>query len=316
MVREITAGDIATMDAWVTRKETYQDQIRQFKDRNYTYIPMPADGIYYTNNENLTRDLTEGHYIKPDEPLEVVFDRLLEYAFLLVTSEANNRVVIVEGEVVGHFATDDEGYRWLEFDDDAYAGNGLPEPNDYYDDDQIVSVPQLETEYPSIANQFHSQEYDSRYGIITLADLNKRATRDSIYPKVSQLAYYLSAKIENQYPDDEDILVHLRPETVGRWYKSKMSGTKTHISEQMTLSEMQQVIRSSDSEFVEECGFRSKSQVRKKLGSVNALRNKVMHANKSLVRDRKDLEQLVERLEIIENLIDELESSTEHNLMR
>ena len=61
----------------------------------------------------------------------------------------------------------------------------------------------------------------------------------------------------------------------------------------MNLIEMMQVIQSSDKGFVENCGFDSKNDVQI-LNQINGIRNRVMHANRSLIYERKDITEIIE----------------------
>lgn len=310
---ENTAGDIASSPAEVESLESYQERIGYYKTHDFTYIPIPSSGKYYDTSEGWKRDLRPGQHIKSDESLDIVFARLLEEPFLLVSSQGSNKAVIEDEKLVGYFSTDETGDRWLEYDSSNSSPGSPPEPSSF-DETKIHNIHTLESERPKIAQQVYSDQYSKRYGIITLADLNKRSTKDALYPLVAELAYLLSLQIEDEYPDSEKIIKHLRAGTVGRWYKSKKQGIHMHIAEQINLVEMQQVIAGSDSRFVEQCGFSSKNQVQKKLGSINELRNKVMHANRSLVHDRDDLQKMLERLDMLGEVVTDLRESVDHEL--
>jgi hypothetical protein len=132
--------------------------------------------------------------------------------------------------------------------------------------------------------------------------VNKRGVKQMLYKLISELSANLGTKIQNKYPESENIQKHLRPVTIGRWRKDQLNGLEMHISEHMNLIEMMQIIQSSDTEFVEECGFESKKDV-ERLNGVNEIRNRVMHANRSLIYTRKEIGELLETIEDVENIL-------------
>lgn len=311
--KDKTASDIASQPADVETLDTYEKKIQYYDERDFTYIPIPASGEYYDISEGWKRNIRPAQHIKHDEPLDEVFDRLTEERFLLVSSQGANKAVIREGNFIGYFAENEEEHRWLKYAPDDGSESGPPAPESL-DEDTVQSVHVLESRYPDIAESIHSEPYDERYGIITLADLNKRKTKDALYPLVAEVAYLLALKIEDRYPNSEELLKYINADTVGRWYQSKKQGIHMHVSEQMNLAEMQSVVKASDSDFVKQCGFPSKNQVGKQLGSINRLRNKVMHANRTLVRSRDDLRKMVERVEKLEKVVSNLRETVDHDL--
>ena len=129
-----------------------------------------------------------------------------------------------------------------------------------------------------------------------MADLNKRPVKEMIYPTIANPENKLAHQIKTQYPSSEEILHPLRADTVGRWYKDRKRGIELHIAEHMNLIGMQEIIKNSDSTFVLKCGFDSKNRVDKELGGINQLRNKIMHVNRTLIRNRQDLIDTLDRL--------------------
>lgn len=70
----------------------------------------------------------------------------------------------------------------------------------------------------------------------------------------------------------------------------------------MNLIGIMQVIQSSDKTFVEDCGFDSKDAVTD-LNSINEIRNKVMHANRSLIYDRRDIQDILSAVDRAQEIV-------------
>lgn len=300
---------IHTDPAEIETRDSYEDRIPYYRSNDYTYIPMPADGIYYNVENDSIGEIILDQYIIDDKPIREVLELFKEHPFLLTSSYPDYFGAINEGELIGIFYQGSNGEEWILIRNDGQYKYTSPGADNYIENidefDEVMPVHELHPEY-SVVNEFLARDYDERYGIVTLSDINKRFTKDSLYPLIAELANRLSNKIRNEYPNSEEILEPLYHETVGRWYMDKREGVQLHITEHMNLVEMQNVILQSDSEFVEECGFPSKIQVQKQLGGINDFRNTVMHANKTLVRDWEDLENLIERIERVESILGRL----------
>jgi hypothetical protein len=180
------------------------------------------------------------------------------------------------------------------------------------DEIEIYNIGQAKDEFPSLTEVISQAvdgylEYEEdRYGIITLADINRRGVKIMLYVVFSGLVSKLARKIEEEHPSSESIFKHLRAETIGRWHKNRMEGLEIHIAEQMNMIEIMQVVQASDKEFVEKCGFDSKSDV-EKLRSINEIRNRVMHANKSLIYDRRDIQDILKSINRAKNIVSDMD---------
>lgn len=58
---------------------------------------------------------------------------------------------------------------------------------------------------------------------------------------------------------------------------------------------------------LEECGFNSRNQLDKQLGKIQRLRDKVMHANSTLIRDKSDIQNLLDRVNMADRIVRNLE---------
>lgn len=141
-----------------------------------------------------------------------------------------------------------------------------------------------------------------RWRIITWADFKKREAKEMLYPLIAEFSETMANEIEKFYGDSEEIvdLNQLKPATTGRWFYDRKSGSEIHIAEYLDMTEMKQVVVTDD-KLLENCGFNSKTQARDTIDEVAELRNKIMHANRSLVDSEEDLKE-------IDKVIDEINS--------
>ncbi len=270
---------------------------------------MPKNGKYYNTEEGWIRDLNSSQLIDEETHLLEVLRLLQEEAFLLVDYSSISAVLIYEGdEPYLLYGQKDEG---KEYTSSEYARYVDSLEEERTKDAHFYTIGEAKEEFPELAELIdrqaweHIEHDEDRYGIITLADVNRRGVKLMIYVVLSGLVSKLSHKIEDEYPESEPILKYLRADTIGRWYKNQMEGLEIHAAEQMHMIEIMQVIQASDESFVKECGFDSKSEVQD-LNSINEIRNSVMHANRSLIYDRRDIEDILTAIkraqEIVSNI--------------
>ncbi len=138
--------------------------------------------------------------------------------------------------------------------------------------------------------------------IITAADLNKRVAKEMMFSAIADLENIFANTIEQEYPDSEALFSELSPATIGRWTKAGMGDIQMHITEYMTLSEMQKVI-AKEEELRSQLGFGSRNQFDNHMSGIIDLRNRVMHASRTIIETRDDVEQLQDRLERVEALL-------------
>ncbi|WP_123621094.1 hypothetical protein [Halorubrum sp. CSM-61] len=131
--------------------------------------------------------------------------------------------------------------------------------------------------------------------------------KEMLYRIFAEIAASISSKIENEFPNSEDLLLYANDRSVGDWKKDQIRGVDLHISERMNLTEMERVLESSDSNeyFVQSCGFDSKDDV-DLLSTISSVRNKVMHANRSLVHDRDGIRTVLDTIEIGHSILEDM----------
>ncbi|MGQ5516414.1 hypothetical protein [Halococcus saccharolyticus] len=285
-LEEASAADIAS-PASHERLENYGDNLDHYISSNFTYIPIPADKKYYDRNEGCLKTIDSDQYINGEDSVIDVLEKLTCHPFLLIDNYPTSLFSIDPTGATGSFT------------EISHSGIGSsnfePTDLDSFDDSSTwLTAQELEDQFPDRAEE---ELEKSAYSIITLFDMNKRRTKEKLYPAIAELADILSEKIEREHEEEKSLYPQLRASTIGNWQKDKERGLDVHIAEYMTLTDMIQVITSSDSEFVAECGFSSKNQCQKQLGSVNELRNKIMHANRTLVHNSEDIDSVLNRIQ-------------------
>lgn len=287
--------------------DSYENQIPHYREQNYTYIPIPSANQYYNTEEGWLRDISANQYIPIETHLLEVMRRLQDEPFLLQDKHYNTYWV-AEGEEgplrgsVSRSARDEdlskEELREL-VDLETWAKNGVEQ-----DDLVLYSYDELLELYPQEAKD--NIYYDNRYHIITISDLNKRRVKDMLYQIFAELVSTLGKRIEEEYPEPDSILKYVRAGTIGRWKKEQIRGMNLHIAEYINLIDMINILQASDRRFVQECGFRSKSDV-SSLSEINEVRNAVMHANRSLIHSRRDISNVLNVVENTEQILSNME---------
>ena len=301
------ASEICSTPAKIETLDSYEDAISHYQSKDFTYIPMPKDGKYYNTEEGWIRDIQSTQIVDQETHLMEVLRRMSNYPFILVDFAEQKQFyeIEIDGDIdlfpEGMIEFADTNEIELNFDGGSVTGEELVEEKEESDP---LTVHDVQEEYPEQVGDL-VPPYDEQYGIITLVDINKRGIKQMLYKIISQLSSDLATKIESQHPESEDIFKHMRPITIGRWRKDKLNGLNMHISEHMNLLEMMQVIQASDESFVEKCGFDSKDDVTT-LNKINDIRNRVMHANRSLIYERKEIEEILDVIDEAERILNNL----------
>jgi hypothetical protein len=226
--RSFSASSIAK-EAMTETESTYEDRLQDYRNRNYTYIPLPEDGQYYNVKEGWLRPLDEEQWITPETHLLDVMGLLQQQPFLL------------------------------------YEGS------------------------------------DSEYWIINLADLDKRGIREMLYPPIAELESLIASRLQDHHPESEQMIDDLsdsaiNARTIGGWYRDRKSDVELHIAEYINLTEMKQVLSEGRPALFRSCGFEEEDEISDLL-DIRDLRNKVMHVNRSLVRSRRDIQDILDVIE-------------------
>lgn len=143
---------------------------------------------------------------------------------------------------------------------------------------------------------------DDRYMIITVADLNRRVVSENIYPLIAELEHELAVGIKEEIESSEPLYHNLPARFIGRREKDKIQDVDLHIVEYLGLTQLVQIIKGRHN-LLTKFGFESASECDDIVGSINQLRNRVMHANRSLIRNRDDIQTTLERVDDAQQLI-------------
>lgn len=262
-------------DLWnqasIETRDSFKDNIEFYKNNSYSYIPIPWTDEYVDVEAGEIKDISENQRITQDTSLIEVLEKLKAEPFVLHDAVADSH----DPDNLGDLSRDE--YFEVTEDDD-----------------------------------FYRYKEEERWFIITWADFKKREAKEMVYPLVAELANRFSEAIEKHYDDSEEIVEskQLKPETVGRWYFDKKKGSVLHISEYLDMTEMKTLI-TNNPELVDFCEFESPKKGRNKIDKVKELRNRVMHANKTLVNSENDLDSLYDTLHLIDDILSTLEDKQE-----
>lgn len=273
-----TARQIASEADYSTAEE-YESEVRHYRERNFTYIPMPEDGHYYHVRDGELYEIESDQYVKPNTAMLAAFSKLEEYDFLLIDWFDN----LVTGGTVAYIANRLDGA-----DASELAVDVLEDPDsvrEQYSNNEVVE---------DFISAIESTK-DARYSIITLADVNKRRARELFFRVLSEFEILLSSLVEDEFPDSTTLFSDARVEAIGRWEKSKLDDLVVHISEHMYLSTLMKIVGKSEA-LRGQFGYESRNQFDSDLGGLNRLRNQVMHPTKTLVHNTEDLSKNVARL--------------------
>lgn len=186
------------------------------------------------------------------------------------------------------------------------------------DDAHLVVVMAYLRNYPFILLDYHGLLSDQsdlaekfgidrnegdRYGIVTVADLNKRRVKEMLYPAVATFEHTLADLVIDHYPDSNVPQDDVKDETIERWNRAKDRDMETHIVEHMSLSDIVTVVRNAAA-LRTTCGFDSKTQWDKATGGIVDLRNKVMHPRRTLIPEPGHAAKTIDRLGRIKTLCD------------
>jgi len=171
----------------------------------------------------------------------------------------------------------------------------------------ILSCLNVLTEYP-FAIIRHPDEAD--YKIVTPADFNSRIAKTYLYTYFATAAQKVTQLIEGEY-DTEDILpTYLanrnRSKAADRWAEAREEGHRLHVAEFMNLTDLKVVVANT-AEFREKIGFSSKNKTRDAFDKISKYRDKVMHANRTMITQKEDIVDLAESIDECISLSEEVE---------
>ncbi|NLV08719.1 hypothetical protein GOC74_02045 [Halomicrobium mukohataei] len=259
--------------------ENYEQNLEEYRNKRFTYVPLPADKKYVNTEENEVYDFEPEQFIYADSTIYTAIEKLQNQPFLFPRME--NRI----------------GYDGNELYIQSYG-----DPRE----ESLGSCIEAAENYPDKKEEIINTIEGQRLYIITLADLNRRKTKEALYPLLAELESVFASKIGEAYPGEQQIEVipELGSGTIDRWGNARKDGLEMHVAEFMTLSEMLKVVGKTE-EIREQFGFSSRNKFDDYTGGLINLRNPVMHSSRTLVHSREDLKKLVERIDRCVELIQE-----------
>lgn len=174
----------------------------------------------------------------------------------------------------------------------------------------LIDYHGLLSDQTDLTEKFGIQRDESeRYGIITLADLNTRLVKEMLYPAVAKFEYTLAQALKSHYPDSDPPENSVGDKAEERWEDAKERDVETHIVEHMQLSEITNAIKDTE-RLRNKCGFGSKRKFKNATGGLIELRHQVMHPPRPMIRDRNELDTVLDRLGRIYGITNRLHNST------
>lgn len=152
-------------------------------------------------------------------------------------------------------------------------------------------------------------ENDDLVGIITRADVNKRAFRTLFYIVITELESLLANLVETHLPCTE--YLHLAgeeraKEVLYNYWRAKAGNVETQLEQYLSFSDIFNLIsRSKNRNVWQLLGYKSRRQV-ERLGTLVDLRNRVMHSTRLILDTETDVRRLSQEYTEICGLIERL----------
>jgi len=272
----------------IEQKENLEENLYKYESKDKKYVPLPDDMEYYDLAEEEFHDIPEEMIVPPTFDIFEGLSRLIEHPFLLCDIHMNTRFELYDN-------TNPE-----------VSPETVRQSDDEIEPEQVYETPyDLADEYPDAVEHI-LQEHPNRYEILTISDVNKRQTKDALYPIFATFVKELAELIELEYPDSESLSSAIDGVALKNWQENKGTKTEVHISEFLGLGDITDLISNSN-KLLATCGFESSGECREKMSDIKEYRNRVMHANKSLIHDKEELSQLIQVIDNMDNIITEVQ---------
>ncbi|MFC6977060.1 hypothetical protein ACFQL1_23825 [Halomicroarcula sp. GCM10025709] len=265
--------------------DSYEENLERYREKDFSYVPIPEADKYYNLNTESLEDLHENQYVEKHLSVRKLFDLLSTYPFLL-----HDRLSGLEAYV------DDDGEYY-------FKSENPPE------DAVKKDLEELEEQHSEIVAEIAK----TRYWFVDLADLNRREIREALYPVVAELESKIADAIREDVDEPEDLYHNAPDHVVGRREKDKLRDVGLHTAEYMNLGDMIGLLKGRQ-HLWGAFGFDDADEVEDRLGSLNQLRNSVMHSNRTLIQSQNDVEKTLERVNDAQRIIMESRGGSLENL--
>lgn len=261
--------------------ETFDNNLDHYEANDFSYIPLPAHGKYFDRESSSLKELQPEQWVWLENPLVPEFSRFEDHDFLLIYRPEK------------WFFVGDSGVETIDPGSvDPSTSQAYPNPYELVDD------------WPEYREDVYDilQELDCLY-IVTLADLNDRRLKASLYHLISSVEVVLSYAVEEIHPDEEDLIKRMGSTSVGRWKKAEYNVGQLHPTEYMGFGELKDCASRSP-EIREALGYDGKGDFNHNLNEAKDIRNMVMHPTRNLIRDRSDVEEISTAVDQLEDFIE------------
>lgn len=280
-------GDIGELTDY-EEKSDLEDKIYKYEAKGQRYVPLPSENEYYDIREETFYELSKKMHTDVSTDFLDGLGRLADYPFLLYDEYGTANFKIINKSEVEDEVFD--GFPPLGLDEDEY--------------EEIDSTYEFREKYPDVLDDLHP-ENSRRYKIITISEINKKQTKDVVYPIFSTLPSELAELISREYPDSRSLATAVDGIAYHNWKQNQDTETEVHISEFMGLADMRDIILDSN-RLQFQCGFESPEHCEQRLNRVKEFRNRVMHANKTLAHNKEELSDFISVTEDISDILEAL----------
>ncbi|SFR98139.1 hypothetical protein SAMN05216559_1979 [Halomicrobium zhouii] len=274
----------------VDTKSDLDNNLYKYKARGQNFIPLISEKEYFDVENDQYHALPEEMVVSAHTELLKGLSLLIDYPFLISDDLGDLTFEVYDKEEI-------------DFEPEELARSEHEEDHEI----SYKSPYALRQEYPEAADDLLST-YPNRFGLVTISDINKKRTKDALFPYFALFAGELAELIKEEYPKSANLASAITGIAVKNWRENKGTETEVHISEFLGLSDMADIISNSN-RLLSATGFQLEEEFRETMDNIREFRNRVMHANKTLVHNRDELTQLVESLNEIQGIIDSLADS-------
>lgn len=282
-IREISSS------ANIESAENLDENLYKYESRGDRYIAVPENGRYYDISESETGVIEEEMIVEKWIDVVEAVRKLTQFPFLLIDNYASHTFSV--------YIKDEQNDSPIDADPEAQ-----------------IDYATLKSDFPEVADEVNKQ-YEQRYEFLRKSDLNKRTVREALYPLIADLEGSFADIIKKEYPKSEGLKQAVGRDAQRTWEETDYPA---HISEFLNLSDMINLIEDSD-ELARRCGFKLNQsppeddmgledlrayEVGSVLSMLRELRNKVMHANRAMVKNDEDIAELHTQIQFLFSVLE------------
>lgn len=261
-------------DAEVETINTYEQNISKYREKGFSYIPIPDSDKYYDVDVGALKEMDNDQYVMSPLSVRQLFELLSDQPFLI-----DDRLRSIKA-----YQTTDEYYIDRE---------NAPKQA------EITNLSEIADDHPEVSDNL---SWNTWYYFVNRADLNRREVRETLYPIIAELESEMANAIKEDVDNPEDLYPTSPDRVVGRREKDILNDVELHTAEYLNLGSMIGLLKGRP-HLWERFGFETSSEVGDRLGSIQDLRNKVMHSNRTLIRSQSDVSKTLDRVDDAQEII-------------